>query len=531
MASMELYAGAISDERIRRYLPVERVLAAEQADGADGLVHRQTIQINLWDKVNRPVTLAPGGYILVDFGLELPGGIRIISRTPGQVRLRFGESVSEAMGQPNQDHAMHDTVLALPKNGMLEYGNTAFRFVRLDNVDQNPLVLDNLLAVALYHDLSWDGHFECSDELLNRVWKTGAYTVLLNMQDFIYDGPKRDRLVWMGDLNPEIRTILNVFSDTFLIRKSMDFMREGTPLPDYMNSMDTYSLWYLINAWEYYFYTGDETFLAANREYIRCLAEHFQQLIDPATGAEQLNGVRFIDWQTRGSGNLPGVHAAIQGLLLWALEDAKKILVHLGEDVASLAASCARLRTHRPDPSGSKPAAALLTLSGLQDHSGALQQDLCRGVGTFYGAYILEALPTAPALQLIRSNWGAMLDRGATTFWEDFDPDWLDGSGRIDELPKPGQKDLHADYGKFCYQGLRHSLCHGWASGPTSFLSQRLLGVKFLAPGGSRLEVRPVLGDLDYVSGRIPTPAGVVSVLADRSGKLEVSAPAGVEVV
>ena len=32
-----------------------------------------------------------------------------------------------------------------------------------------------------------------------------------------------------------------------------------------------------------------------------------------------------------------------------------------------------------------------------------------------------------------------MLDRGATTFWEDFDLEWLDGSGRIDELPKEGQ--------------------------------------------------------------------------------------------
>ena len=29
-----------------------------------------------------------------------------------------------------------------------------------------------------------------------------------------------------------------------------------------------------------------------------------------------------------------------------------------------------------------------------------------------------------------------------------------------------GKKDIHGDYGDYCYKGFRHSLCHGWASGP-----------------------------------------------------------------
>ena len=39
---------------------------------------------------------------------------------------------------------------------------------------------------------------------------------------------------------------------------------------------------------------------------------------------------------------------------------------------------------------------------------------------------------------------------------------------RIDELVPPGKKDLHGDFGAYCYVGFRHSLCHGWASGPTA---------------------------------------------------------------
>ena len=62
-----------------------------------------------------------------------------------------------------------------------------------------------LLHIGIYHGSEI---FHCSDERLNRIWHTGAYTVLLNMQDYLYDGPKRDRIIWMGDMHPEIRCIL-----------------------------------------------------------------------------------------------------------------------------------------------------------------------------------------------------------------------------------------------------------------------------------------------------------------------------------
>lgn len=527
---MEFYNNSIIDKRTRRYLPVSHVLACENVENPEGFIGSTKIQQNLGAPLNS-CRFARGGFVLLDFGIEFHGGIRILSRTKTDVRLRFGESAGEAMGAPDQDHAIHDAIVTLPWFGMLEYGNTAFRFVRVDNLGDNELVIDNVIGVALYHDLEWSGSFESSDELLNRIWKTGVYTVLLNMQDYIYDGAKRDRLVWMGDLNPEIRTILAVFNDTELIRKSMDFMREETILPKFMNGIDTYSLWYIINVWEYFFHTGSLDFLTTNDGYISSLVDIFQAYIDPVTGSEMLNGSRFIDWQTRGSGNIQAVHSAIQGLMLWAFNDAKKIFSELGRDTNTLDASIRKLITHIPDPAGSKAAAALMTLSGLNDSSKVILNDLCNGVGTFYGTYILESIPTVPALCLIRSNWGAMLDRGATTFWEDFDPGWLENSGRIDELPAPGQKDIHADFGNFCYKGLRHSLCHGWASGPTSFLSKRVLGIKFLQPGGTKIAICPDLGGLEFVSGRMPTPRGLVSIVADQSGKVEVTAPAGVEIV
>ena len=171
------------------------------------------------------------------------------------------------------------------------------------------------------------------------------------------------------------------------------------------------------------------------------------------------------------------------------------------------------------------------TVSGLADRSEIVQHDPFNGVSTFYGFYMLLAQPTVPAMELIRRYWGAMLERGATTFWEDFDLAWLKNSGRIDEFTPEGKLDLHADFGAYCYKGLRHSLCHGWSCGPMPFLSERVLGIRFLEPGGKKVAIQPDLGDLEYASVSYPTRYGNIRVETDRSGKKKIDAPAEVEIV
>ena len=159
---------------------------------------------------------------------------------------------------------------------------------------------------------------------------------------------------------------------------------------------------------------------------------------------------------------------------------------------------------------------ALLSLTGFSDGSAILEKDPFNDVSTFYGYYVLLAKKTVPALELIRRYWGAMLDFGATSFWEDFDLEWTRNACRIDEYPVPGKDDIHADFGKYCYVGLRHSLSHGWSCGPAPFLSERVLGVRFVSPG--KVIIRPDLGDLEYIRGTVPVPQGVITVEADKSG-------------
>ena len=92
---------------------------------------------------------------------------------------------------------------------------------------------------------------------------------------------------------------------------------------------------------------------------------------------------------------------------------------------------------------------------------------------------------------------------------------------------------MHGDNGKECYIGYRHSLCHGWAGGPTAFMMQYVLGVSVAAPGARRLVIKPDLGDLEWARGTFPTPYGAVKIEHKREGGRIIStvdAPKEVEI-
>ncbi|HTG56539.1 MAG TPA: hypothetical protein VL943_09740, partial [Niabella sp.] len=141
--------------------------------------------------------------ILLDFGKELHGAIEIVTgmwpgpNQPRTIRIRFGESVSEAMAElgahgSTNDHAIRDFNLLLPWLGKAQTGESGFRFVRIDLLDKDAVLqLKEVRAVSTYRDIPYLGSFKSSDERLNQIWQTGAYTVHLNMQDYLWEGIKR----------------------------------------------------------------------------------------------------------------------------------------------------------------------------------------------------------------------------------------------------------------------------------------------------------------------------------------------------
>lgn len=495
-----------------------------------------------------------GAGILLDFGRELHGYVElIIPMTPEQarlrhVRVRFGESASEAMaalgGRQNaqNDHAVRDQVVTLPWLGKKMVGPSGFRFVRIDNLDpQLPVQLSQVRAVLQIRDIPYLGSFRCNDERLNRIWQVGAYTVHLNMQEYLWDGIKRDRLVWIGDMHPEVSTIHAVFGFNEIVPRSLDLTRDITPVTEWMNGISSYSMWWVLIHEDVWLHQGRRDYLEAQQEYLTALLKRLVDLVGP-DGKERIDGMRFLDWPS--SANQQGVTAGLQALLVMTLESGARLLTTLGDpDIARRCRAAAR-RAHQvvPDANKSKSGAALLSLAGMMDaqqtSDGVLKVDGPRDISTFYGFYVLQALAKSgdveTALDFIRRYWGAMLDLGATTFWEDFNLDWAPNAARIDELVPPGKKDIHGDFGAYCYKGFRHSLCHGWASGPTAWLSQHVLGIKPVAPGCQRVRVAPQLGDLQWAEGTYPTPLGLIHVRHERESDGSISskidAPPGIQI-
>jgi hypothetical protein len=556
----EEYAGkSFNDSRVRVYLTPQCIVWQNDGNGqlisnSEKLLEKGNGQSELSGRQVCTMRSTENEYpaILLDFGKEIHGGLQIVTDASGRnakVRIRFGESASEAMSTvgsqgATNDHAMRDFVVELPWLGVAETGNSGFRFARIDLLDPNVTVgLKEVNAIFTYRDIPYLGSFKCSDERLNRIWMTGAYTVHLNMQEYIWDGIKRDRLVWLGDLHPEVMTVNTVFGYNEVVPKSLDLARDITPLPGWMNGMCSYSLWWIIIHRDWYKYHGNLSYLKEQRQYLTDLLNILFTKVDGDTGQEKLDGGgRFLDWPS--SPNTKGIDAGLQALTVMAFQAGAEICAALGDE--PLAKKCSQtvdlMRKYVPDHNRLKQAAALMAIADIIPAAKADEEVISEGgakdFSTFYGYYMLQAQAKAgnyqAAMDNISSFWGGMLDMGATTFWEDFNLDWMENAAGIDELVPEGKKDIHADFGAYCYENLRHSLCHGWASGPVAWLGEHVLGVKVVEPGCRILNIEPHLGNLEWVEGTFPTPHGIVYISHKKSsdGKVttEVKAPEKIKV-
>lgn len=549
-------AVAAVDPRTRRYVNPVRVVWPEPSSaaavGATRLLTESLGQATVWRPPLCELSLgvadkpdAPS--LLLDFGRELHGGVQLtIGPTKGnrpiRIRICFGESVSEAMGAPNQDHAVHDHLIQVPWAGTHEVGNTAFRFVRIELVDAGDwLGLCGVRAVSLMREEPWAGSFACDDERLNTIWKTGAYTVQLCTHEYVWDGPKRDRLVWIGDIHPEAAAISTIWGKHPAVEQSLDFVRDESPPAQgkWANGMPTYSLWWIVTHRDWYWRHGDMEYLRAQREYLLSLLDVLLRCVR-ADGRDTLPG-HFTDWSS--ARDPAAVAVGSHALMVMALSAAAQLCDVLAEPALAQAsrAAAGRMRSFVPPQTHNKQSHALRVLAGLADAAGTnaaiLAPDPLAGLSTFYGYYVLQARAQAGdhcgCLDVIRRYWGGMLDLGATTFWEHFDIAWATGNPtRIDEPPVAGRPDVHRDNGDHCYVGHRHSLCHGWAAGPTAWMSEHLLGVRSVSPGFNTVTVQPCLGDLQWAQGSIPTPHGAIRVRHERrsDGTIasDVQLPAGV---
>ena len=284
------FGDSVPDPRMRTIVDPVRVLAAN-VDGADVLCAPRFGQVPEGRFIDGSgVPLGKGDWLILDFGREIHGSIQIANSAKGgkkkkfssqgdaKVRVRFGESVSETMSElkgkldgatATNDHAIRDDVVSLPWLGRREIGETGFRFARIDNVGDSAVQIEYVRAVSLMRPWKRLGSFRCSDMRLNKVWETAARTAHLCCQDYIWDGIKRDRLVWMGDTHPETKAVLAVFGAQDIVPETLDYAAATTPPGNaWMNNMPTYTLWWIRNLAEWHRFAGDRAYLAKHAQYL-----------------------------------------------------------------------------------------------------------------------------------------------------------------------------------------------------------------------------------------------------------------------
>lgn len=543
-------------ELIKEYINPVRIIAnSDNVKNAECLLTNKNTQVYLKEK--EYLSCEGKGYIILDFGKELHGGARILSffregqKTLLRARLRFGESVGETcveLGEKNatNDHSVRDMPIYIPDLSDQEWGKTGFRFLRIDFLDENKEYrLTNVYAASTYRNDKYIGEFCCSDERVNKIYETAKYTLFVNMQENLWEGIKRDRLVWIGDMQPEVLAITDLFGGHPLAEKAIEESVEKNPLPCWFGNIPTYSAWLMQIVSDYYMKTGNAAFFKKYVPYIGGVLKQLDGVVEENGNidysrihVDARNGF-FLDWPSNGTSDAKEGNRAVFIVALRSYMHACKQANITPDPLCEKVLN--KLKSACEENVDLKQIVALSYLAGRIDIKTAaekLSKGGAKGLSTFMSYFILKALAECSgeetALNIMKDYYGGMLDRGATSFWEDFNIEWLDGSGRIDEFTPDGLKDLHGDHGAFCYKGFRHSLCHGWSCGPVQFLVENTLGIDVLSAGCKKIEINPKLGNLAFANGKFPTPYGVVSVEAKQENGNTVaviSAPKEIEVI
>ena len=484
---------------------------------------------------------APG--LTLDFGREVVGRVELVSDSDAEavVSIQYGESKGELDNGPY----LGVNTLRIAPHQAAHGPKSAFRYARIRFLAGQPEIRFRAIHLEdIYYPVKYEGSFESSDPLLNRIWETGAYTVHLCMQDDIWDAPKRDRGRWMGDTDVSGHVSDEVFFDRFLVKDTLSRLIGDAPVEQHVNGIPGYSSFWFTELQNYLRHTGDRAYL----EQVRPQLLQLLQLMDKEFDAEnnfinRTHAWLFVDWAPGLNGDTPEARrtttieyyrAYLAGAdLLGQLGDSANA-GHFEKRAAELKASLQKTIT--PDDGFYGPrwqTNAMAVLSGVagRDQYGAIWKNVLSNVGEptyrpdlitpYYGAYVLDALAKmdkrAEALKWIREYWGGMIDEGATSFWEAYDPSWPKDNPHVD---------LQAD-GR---AGYFVSLAHGWSAGPAYWLMEQILGIQPTDEGFSKTVIRPDLIGLKWARGQEPTPAGLLKVdLREESGmRAAIDLPDGV---
>ena len=512
--------------------------------------------------------------ITLDFGKEVGGSTTLsfgsASSSGQRIGLAFSESSlyvgnnsDRSSGRDGEDGALYATASA---NGTYTTptaqlrGGFRYLTVFLDTsgwVDLKGVSLAFTAAPGKANPADYANYFSSSDELLNRIWYAGAYTVQLNTiasdqgrawpppasawdngatvgvgDSVLVDGAKRDRTVWPGDLGIAVPTQYAYSGDLTSTRNALTTMYNAQSAegeipwsgpPFDLTGSDTYHMWTLLGTATYYTYSADRAWLDSQwADYKRGMAF----ITNKINGNNLLHVTRTQDWARVGQG---GENISANALLYAVLKGGATLATAEGDGAlaASWAGKAAAIKTaansrlwdaskgmYKDNPtSGLYPqdGNSLAVWYGLTDSTAKAQSIITR-LGTRWGTYG----PATP-------EWGGNVSPFAGGMELNARFTAHDDHGALAQIRRTWGHMLNSDIGTrstfwegiradggHAYGGSFMSLAHGWSTAPTSTLTFDVLGTAPESASGAYRFV-PHTGDLTSAEGRITMPQGAVN--------------------
>ncbi len=471
------------------------------------------------DKVNN-------GFIS-DFGKETFGFIKLHDlKGKGKLMIYYGESREEALSVDKCEtldildldlKGKRDSIMPLSK---------AFRYVNYQF--EGNVTADSISMLYEYSPVVERGSFKSSDAQLNKIYDVAKYTFHLNTREFFIDGIKRDRWVWSGDAYQSYLMNYYSFFDAPTVKRTLLAQRGKDPVTAHINTIMDYSFYWFLGIYDYYKFTGDKKF-------VQDIYPRMQSLMSYIDNRKNKNGLLewmpgdwiFIDWADKLSKE---GEVSFEQLLYCRSLETMALCAKLANDTngaAKYSKEAAALKTKifalywNP----SKNALVHSRINGKQTDNvtryanmfgiffdyftpaqkqavktNVLLNDKINKITTpymrFYELEALCAMGEQPyVLKEMKSYWGGMLNLGATSFWEEYNPTKKD----TEHLAMYGRP-----FGK--------SLCHAWGASPIYLLGKYYLGVKPLTAGYQTYMIEPNLGGLQWMEGKVPTPHGDIEV-------------------
>lgn len=428
------------------------------------------------DQVIKPVKLTepkPGVFIF-DMGQNFAGVTELKVSGPAgtTVTMRHGErlfpdgsldtrDIEQHVKRMGREQA-HQTDLYTLKGGGTEtyrarFTYYGFQYVEVTGFPGKP-TLDSLRGIFFHTDVPVAGNFECSNPLLNKIWRAARWAYLSNLESIPTDCPHREKNGWMGDAHLAAeQAIYNFMPAGFYTKWINDIGDEQKPsgqLPGIVPTSGWGYSWGNGPAWDsafvlipYYLYEyyGDTRPLCGQYDGLKRYVDY---LTTRATN--NIVAIGLNDWapfKTKTPADITDTAyyyrdtkiVALAASLLGKTEDA----AHYNQLAEQIKTSFNEYFFHADTGTygnGSQTSLSCALYQGLvapENHALVLQNLVAKvkdsnghiDTGILGAKYILNALTeygrTDVAYQLAAQKdlpgWGWWIEQGATTLWEQWD--------------------------------------------------------------------------------------------------------------